>query len=117
MIAKPSFAPRNSVEGRAPGFFEPLVIGHYFASVLVIGAVCLLVYGLAWNFSTRRYLKGFADAIVPLDGSPQEKTNALLAWLRHEPRRRDARDETGLLRDPVWILQNAQLLESLRVGK
>jgi len=111
MIAKASSAPRNSVKGPAPGFFEPLVIGHYFVSVLLLAAVCLLVYGLAWNFSTRRYLKGFADAIVPLDGSPQEKSEAILAWLHHEPRRRDASGGAGLLRDPVWILQNAQLLK------
>jgi hypothetical protein len=111
MMAKLSSAPRNSVEGPAPGFFKPTVIVNYFASVLVIAAVCLLVYGLTWNFSTRRYLKGFADAIVPLDGSSQEKSEALLAWLRQEPRRSRAPGDVSLLRDPVWIVQNAQLLK------
>jgi len=37
-----------------------LVIGRYMSGVLVLAAVALLLYGLAWNFSTHRYLKGFA---------------------------------------------------------
>jgi len=83
----------------------------YMTGAFVLAVVSLLLYGLAWNFSTHRYLKGFADAIIPLDGSPQEKSEALLAWLRHEPRRKDTPVEEGLLRDPVWILQNARLLK------
>ena len=88
-----------------------LFLGHYLSCVLVLVAVALLFYGLAWNFSTRRYLRGFADAIVPLDGTPEEKSEAILAWLRHEPRRRITPEATGIPRDPVFILQNAQLLK------
>jgi len=88
------------------------VLANYFGAVLVIAAVCLLAYGLAWNFSTRSYLKGFADAIVPVDGSSQEKSEALLAWLHYEPARSRAPGDSGTLRDPVWILQNSQLLKA-----
>ena len=65
--------------------------GIRFASwVLIFAALALFAYSLAWNFSTRRYLKGFADAIIPLDGSPEEKTEALVEWFHHEPQRIDS---------------------------
>ena len=79
---------------------------------LAIIAFLLLVYGLTWTYATHRYLKGFADAIVPLEGSPQEKTEALLNWFRHEPERGDALLEGSTrLRDPVNIVQNGHLLK------
>jgi hypothetical protein len=87
-----------------------------FASrVIIFGAVGLFVYGLVWNYSTRRYLTGFADAIIPLAGSPQEKTEALIAWFHNEPQRNDPTDlsSDGLMRDrdPVSIVQNTRLLK------
>jgi hypothetical protein len=111
MIPKPLPTARDSVEESAHGFFKPIVLAGYFGSVLVLAAVCLLAYGLAWNFSTRRYLRGFTDAIVPVDGSSEEKSEALLAWLHHKPGRSHAPSDQGVLRDPVWILQNEQLLK------
>jgi len=83
-------------------------------SALVIAALALLVYGLAWNYSTHTFLKGFGDAIVPLEGSPQEKTEALLDWFRHEPERVStplAGSESLRDRDPVNIVQNKRLLK------
>lgn len=109
MITNPT--PRKSVEQPAIGFFQPVVLTNHLGAILVLAAVCMLACGLAWNLSTRRYLKGFSDAIVPLDGSSLEKSEALLAWLHQEPRRRRTPGNEGLLRDPVWILQNAQLLK------
>jgi hypothetical protein len=85
---------------------------RHASSALVIAALALLVYGLAWSYSTHRYLKGFADAIVPLEGTPQEKTEALLSWFRHEPERIDLHLEgASILRDPVNIVRNARLLK------
>src|SRR5437899_6979704 len=83
-------------------------------SALIVTTFALFVYGLAWNYSTHRYLTGFADAIIPLEGSPQEKTEALLKWFRHEPQRINGpAAETAILRDrdPVKIVQNARLLK------
>jgi hypothetical protein len=75
----------------------------------------LFASGLAWNFSTRRYLTGFADAIIPLDGSPEEKTEALAEWFHHEPARMALSDMgyAGALsyRDPVNIVRNGRLLK------
>ena len=83
--------------------------------LIILGALGLFVYGIAWNFSTRRYLTGFADAIIPLAGSPQEKTEALLGWFHDEPQRNDspASGSEGLLhdRDAVNIVQNTRLLK------
>lgn len=84
----------------------------YGNNILAAIAVGLLLYSLAWTYSTHRYLKGFTDAIVPLNGSPQQKTDALLDWLRHQPERNNAVVEgTANLRDPVNIVQNQSLLK------
>jgi hypothetical protein len=86
---------------------------RHASGALVIAAFVLFVYGLAWNYSTHRYLKGFADAIIPMEGSPQEKTEALLKWFRHEPERFDTAVAGAVgLRDPVNIVQNARLLKA-----
>jgi len=84
-------------------------------NALVISVFLLLVCGLAWNYSTHRYLKGFADAILPLEGSPQEKTEALLKWFRDGPHRITAplAGSASLSdRDPVAIVQSARLLKT-----
>ena len=84
---------------------------QFATRALVIVAFCLLVYGMAWHYSSRRYLKGFSDAIVPLDASAQDKTRALLRWFRHEPPRFDTSVEgTEEVRDPVTIVTNQRLL-------
>jgi len=71
-----------------------------------------MIYGLAWTHSSHTYLKGFADAIVPLNGTPQQKTEALLGWFRQEPPRNDGVVEGAAnLRDPVNIVQNESLLK------
>jgi hypothetical protein len=87
-----------------------LLLGRFLSGGLLLAAVVLLVYGLIWNYSTRRYLKGFSEAIVPLQGSPEEKTKALLGWLRDEPARKDTSTE-GSPRDPVGVVQHARLLK------
>ena len=79
---------------------------------LLLAGLLLLTYGLAWTFTTHAYLKGFADAIVPLDGSPQQKTEALLGWFRNAPPRNDVQLEGSIeLRNPVNIVQNEKLLK------
>jgi hypothetical protein len=85
--------------------------GRLAANTLALIAAALLLYGLAWTYSTHRYLKGFSDAIVPLKGTPQQKTEALLAWMRHlPPRTDDVVEGAASLRDPVNIVQSETLL-------
>lgn len=92
-----------------------LALARYATWTLVIVAMGFFVFGLAWDYSSRRYLKGFADAIVPLMGSPEEKTEALAAWFRHEPPRINTpiTGSTVALqnRDAVTIVQNRRLLK------
>ena len=52
-----------------------------FVNLLIVASFALLVFGLFWNHLTHEYLQGFADAIVPLNGSDEKKTEALLGWL------------------------------------
>jgi hypothetical protein len=115
MIAKDFISPVNR-EKDSPTVSRGLMTVTRFASrVFMLAALILFAYSTAWNFSTRRYLKGFADAIVPLAGSPEEKTEALAEWFHHEPQRIAApvTESTGPLydRNPVAIVQNARLLK------
>jgi hypothetical protein len=86
-------------------------LARYLSRALVFVGIALLVYGLAWNYSTRRYLEGFADAITPLDGTPEQKSEALLEWLRHTPERREGGLDHASPRDPVGVVQDARLLK------
>ncbi len=87
-------------------------LGQFATRTFLIATLALLVYGLAWNTSTRRYLKGFSDAILPLEGSEQEKTEALLRWFRHEPQRLGTPvSDSAYNRDPVIIVKNTRLLK------
>ena len=94
--------------GRHP---ELLEFARYLSRVLVFFGIALLVYGSAWNYSTRRYLEGFADAITPLDGTPEQKSEALLDWLRHTPERKGGESDHASPRDPVGVVQDARLLK------
>ena len=81
-------------------------------NTLLVTSLVLLAVGLVWEYSTRRYLQGFADAVVPLSDNPEQKVEAILAWMEHVPARRTAEDpETLALRDPHMTLNYEQLLK------
>jgi len=83
-----------------------------FANGLIIISLGLLLFGLFWNLLTREYLQGFADAIVPLNGSDEQKTEALLAWLAHTPGRVRGFARSGFDdRNPVDVLHDERLLK------
>jgi hypothetical protein len=88
-----------------------LVCARYLSKALILAAVALFFYGAAWNYATRRYLEGFVDAIVPLNGTPEQKSEALLDWLRHAPERRRGLADQASPRDPVGVVQDARLLK------
>jgi hypothetical protein len=69
------------------------------------------VYATAWEYSTRRYLKGFSDAIIPAAASPEEKIQAILDWMAHGPARlRSGFVSSGQDRDPTDTLNYDSLL-------
>src|SRR5271169_5955162 len=65
-----------------------------------------------WEYSVRQYLKGFSDAIVPEAAAPQQKAEAILAWMRTGPPRLEVPLATDLSpRDPRETLNYRQLLQ------
>jgi hypothetical protein len=81
------------------------------ANFLLLVAVVGVIYSSGWEFSVRRYLDGFSDAIVP-DSEPAERqVEAILAWMRKGPPRQVAADPSALpARDPQTTLNYQQLL-------
>ena len=64
------------------------------------------------EYSVRKYLSGFSDAVVPEAASPLEKVEAILAWMSNGPPRLEANDTQKLsAHDPTDTLNYRQLLE------
>ena len=84
----------------------------YAVNVLLIVSLGAVLYSAVWEFSTRSYLQGFSDAIVPFSDSPEQKVEAILAWMQHGPARRNTTDPNSLdARNPEDTLNYRQLLE------
>jgi hypothetical protein len=71
-----------------------------------------LIWGIAWEYSTRRYLRGFSDAIVPFSAQPVQKVQAILNWMSHTPQRfGQAPPSLDDARDPTETLNYSSLLK------
>jgi hypothetical protein len=80
-------------------------------NALLILCLSGAVYSAAWEYSVRRYLKGFSDAVVPASATPQQKVEAILSWMQSGPPRAEAADPDALpRRDPETTLNYKQLL-------
>jgi hypothetical protein len=92
---------------------HPLIRACWFAvNALLIVSLGAVLYCISWEFSTRNYLKGFSDAIIPASDSPEQKVEAILQWMAHGPARRSSADPGGLaLRNPEDTLNIERLLE------
>lgn len=62
-------------------------VAWYLVNALLAVTVVASLYSIAWEFSTRRYLRGFSDAIVPATAPGDEKVEAILTWMAHGPAR------------------------------
>lgn len=81
-------------------------------NLLLALALLALVSSGVREFSARRYLDGYSDAIVPNFAPPEERVKAILDWMRAEPSRGIAADPATLpTRDPQTTLNYAQLLK------
>jgi hypothetical protein len=79
---------------------------------LLLASLAASVYGIGWEFATRNFLKGFADAIIPAADNPEQKTEAILVWIADGPARRTtANPEILSLRNPEDTLNFQQLLQ------
>ena len=80
-------------------------------NVLLMVSLIALVYSASWEYSVRRYLAGFSDAIVPTGATPEQRVQAILNWMRNGPPRSGEVVPTGLaIRDPETTLNYQQLL-------
>jgi hypothetical protein len=85
---------------------------RYAVDALLILSILLAAYSAIWEFSTRRYLQGFSDAIIPAASSTENKVDAILNWMSIGPRRADAGYiELAPDRDPTDTLNRASLLK------
>ena len=92
---------------------HPIVRACWLAvNVLLAVSLVAVLYSVGWEFSTRSYLKGFSDAIIPASDDTEQKVEAILQWMAHGPVRRSAADPGGLAgRDPEDTLNIQQLLQ------
>lgn len=101
-------APAKDPNGRRHGFFRALWLT---VNALLLVSLIFAVYSAAWEFSTRRYLEGFSDAIVPATSPGDEKIEAILNWMAHGPARRSSGVEASQTdRDPTDTLNYDALL-------
>ncbi|MBZ5659129.1 MAG: transglutaminase-like domain-containing protein [Acidobacteriia bacterium] len=92
---------------------HPLIQVCWFAiNCLLIVSLAAALYGIGWEFSTRSFLKGFTDAIIPASDNPEQKAEAILAWIANGPARRSTTNPADLsLRNPEDTLNFQQLLQ------
>jgi len=83
----------------------------WLSNLLLAVALVATVWAGVWEYSVRQYLRGFSDAIVPEAAAPQQKAEAILAWMRSGPPRLEAQHPADLSpRDPTDTLNYRQLL-------
>src|SRR5580658_2416202 len=56
-------------------------LAWYAVNAFLVVAIFATLYSAVWEYSTRRYLKGFSDAIVPATAPGDEKVEAILSWM------------------------------------
>ena len=92
---------------------HPLFQAVWFVgNALLILSILLAAYSAVWEYSTRRYLKGFSDAIIPASETAQAKIEAILNWMSSGPARlQSGPDDLSQHRDPIEALNYASLLQ------
>jgi len=81
------------------------------SNVLLATAFVAMLYSCVREYSVRRYLDGFSDAIVPNALPTEQKVEAILNWMLAEPSRAIAENPDALRkRDPEMTLTYRQLL-------
>ena len=92
---------------------RPLIFRVVWRGVNLLLAVAVVssMYAGVREYSVRRYLDGFSDAIVPNSLPDEQKLDAILSWMRAEPSRAiSAYPDALAKRDPEITLTYRQLL-------
>jgi hypothetical protein len=92
---------------------HPIIRACWFtANIILAISLVAVLYSIGWEFSTRSYLKGFSDAIIPASDNPEQKVEAILQWMAQGPARGNEADPGGLAaRNPEDTLNIQHLLE------
>ena len=86
--------------------------GWWLVNLLLFVALLSTIGTGAREYSVRKYLRGFSDAVVPEAASTREKVETILAWMSNGPPRLEANDAKKLFpHDPTDTLNYRQLLE------
>lgn len=86
-------------------------ISWWICNLLLATTLVATIYGAGWEYSVRKYLEGFSDAVVPDFIPDGDKINYILNWMGHGPARVVASDPSVLsTRDPETTLNYKQLL-------
>jgi hypothetical protein len=84
---------------------------NFSVNVLLISSILLSLFGLGWEYSTRWYLSGFSNAVLPYSASPEKKVAAILAWMEQGPARQtEYYSDDSQNRDPIDTLNYKELL-------
>lgn len=85
----------------------------YVSQSLLILSLGLAAYSLAWEYSTRSYLRGFSDAVIPASATPIVKIAAILKWMSYGPQREESEPADMFPdRDPSDTLNYTSLLRT-----
>jgi hypothetical protein len=89
----------------------------FAVNIRMISSLLLILFGIAWEYSTRWYLSGFSNAVLPYSSSPENKVAAILAWMEHGPARdTEYYSDDSEDRDPVDTLNYKELLSVCGTG-
>lgn len=99
------------VIGSRPRWTAPYRYFLYGLDVFLVASFLLAMFCVGWEYSVRRYLEGFSDAVVPATATPELKIEAILNWMKHGPARQAGGPSTLVPdRDPVETLNYESLL-------
>jgi hypothetical protein len=86
-------------------------VSWWICNLLLATTLVATIYGAGWEYSVRKYLEGFSDAVVPDLIPDEDKINYILNWMSSGPARMVAPDPSVLsTRDPQTTLNYKQLL-------
>lgn len=106
----PNTLPETVVTGQTR-WARPYRYILYGLDCLLIASFLLAGFCVGWEYSIRRYLKGFSDAVVPAMAIPEMKIEAILNWMEHGPARQTGGPSTLVPdRNPVDTLNYEALL-------
>lgn len=84
---------------------------NFSINILLTTSILLSLFGLAWEYSTRWYLSGFSNAVLPSSSTPVQKVSAILSWMDRGPARdTEYYSDDDQNRDPLDTLNYKELL-------